>query len=142
MVPVNYLAVFVAAVASIVLGFLWYGPLFGKPWMKIMGFTTADMEKAKKQGMGKTYFLMTAGSLVMAFVLSHVVVFSAAYLKSTPLMTGIMTGFWMWLGFLATTQIDEQLWGNKPWKLYAINTGYRLVSLVAMGVILSLWPAM
>ena len=107
-----------------------------------MGFTTADMEKAKKQGMGKTYFLMTAGSLVMAFVLSHVVVFSAAYLKSTPLMTGIMTGFWMWLGFLATTQIDEQLWGNKPWKLYAINTGYRLVSLVAMGVILSLWPAM
>lgn len=39
MVPVNYLAILVAAVLSMVLGFLWYGPLFGKEWTKLMGVT-------------------------------------------------------------------------------------------------------
>ncbi|MBI3341870.1 DUF1761 domain-containing protein, partial [Candidatus Curtissbacteria bacterium] len=34
---INYMAVVAAAVVNMVLGFLWYGPLFGKPWMKMMG---------------------------------------------------------------------------------------------------------
>ncbi|MDO8488446.1 MAG: DUF1761 family protein [bacterium] len=37
MVPVNYLAILAAAVLSMVLGFLWFGPLFGQTWMKLMG---------------------------------------------------------------------------------------------------------
>jgi hypothetical protein len=50
-----------------------------------------------------------------------------------------MTGFWVWLGFFAPLQSDEVLWGGKPWKLFFINTSYRLVSLLAMGLILALW---
>ena len=46
---VNYLAVLVSAIAMIVLGFIWYGPLFGKIWTKEMGWTKADMEEAKKK---------------------------------------------------------------------------------------------
>jgi len=39
MIEVNYLAVFIATIASFVFGWLWYGPLFGKAWMRMMGYT-------------------------------------------------------------------------------------------------------
>lgn len=44
---VNYLAVLVAAIASMILGYLWYGPLFGNMWKQLMGFTDKDMKKMK-----------------------------------------------------------------------------------------------
>ncbi len=46
-VPINYLAVVVAAIANMVLGFLWYGSLFGKQWIKLSGFTAEAMNEAK-----------------------------------------------------------------------------------------------
>ena len=70
-VPINYWAVIVATIASMVTGYLWYGPIFGKQWIKEMGWTAEAMEAAKKKGMTKQYCLMALGSLIMAFVLSH-----------------------------------------------------------------------
>lgn len=136
---INYLAVLVAAASSIVLGFLWYGPLFGKPWMKLMGYDKESIEKEKAKGMNKTYLLMTLGSLVIAYVLAHTTEFAMYYTKTYGVTGGLMSGFWTWLGFIAPIQMDEQLWGNKPWKLYYLNTGYRLVSILIMGVILAVW---
>jgi hypothetical protein len=136
---INYLAVLVAAISSIVIGFAWYGPVFGKPWMKLMGFSKDDIEKAKKAGMTKTYVLMAVGSLVMAYVLAHTTEFAMTYTKTYGVVGGLMSGGWTWLGFMAPIQMDEVLWNNKPWKLYFLNTGYRLVSMLVMGVILATW---
>lgn len=137
--PLNYAAVLAAAICSVVLGFLWYGPIFGKPWMKLMGFTAADMEKAKAKGMTQNYVLMALGSLVMAYVLSHALVFASTYLKSSGIEAGIMSGFWNWLGFIVPVVMGDQLWGGKSWKLFPITAGYYLVSLCLMGVILATW---
>lgn len=139
MIPINYLAVLAATASAIVLGFLWYGPIFGKPWMKIMNISAADMEKAKAKGMTQNYIIMMLGTLLMAYVLSHVIGLSFAYFKNPPMATGLMTGFWVWLGFFAPLQSDEAIWGGKPWKLFFINTSYRLVSLLIMGLILAMW---
>jgi hypothetical protein len=136
-VPVNYVAVVIAAVANMVLGFLWYGPLFGKQWMKLSGFTKADMDEAKKKGMGKSYGLMALGSLVMAFVLAHSLVFAASYMHVSGLSAGLQSGFWSWLGFVAPVTLGTVLWDGKPWKLYILTNGYYLVSLLLMGVILA-----
>ena len=65
----NWLAVVIAAVVSIVLGFLWYGPLFGKTWMRMTGHTKKDMEMAKKKGMTASYILMLIGTLISVCVL-------------------------------------------------------------------------
>lgn len=137
--PINYVAVLVAAVAGMVFGFLWYGPFFGKTWMAIMGFSKESMEQAKAKGMGKTYALMTLGTLVMAYVLAHALVFASTYLQVTGVSAGLTAGFWNWLGFVAPVHMGEQLWGGKPWKLFVINAGYHLVALLLMGVILSVW---
>lgn len=36
-VDINYLAVIAAGVASMVVGSLWYGPLFGRKWVALSG---------------------------------------------------------------------------------------------------------
>jgi hypothetical protein len=109
--------------------------------MKIMGYTAADMEKGKKKGMGKTYALMLGASFITAMVLSHIITFANLYFKETGAMTGVSAGFWVWLGFMAPLVMDEQLWGSKPWSLFYINGGYRLVSAMLMGGILAGWAA-
>ncbi len=136
---INYLAVVVAAAASIILGFLWYGPLFGKPWMKLVGMTKEKIDADKKKGMGKTYALMTLGTLVMAYVLAHTTEFAMTYTKTYGVTGGFMSGIWTWVGFVAPVKMGDQLWGNKPWKLFLIEGGYYLVSLVVMGIILATW---
>lgn len=138
-VPLNYFAVIASAVASMVIGSLWYGPLFGKQWIAWSGMTTEQLNAAKAKGMGKSYALMFVGSLVMAYVLAHALVFAATYLQVDGVVAGLMAGFWNWLGFIAPVTLGAVLWDNKPWKLWLLNNSYQLVTLLVMGVILALW---
>ena len=135
MFDINLFAVLVAAIISMVLGGLWYGPLFGKAWMKLIGMSDDDLKKAKEKGMGKSYLLMFIGSLVMAFVLAHII---QAFGAETWQM-GLAAGFWSWLGFIATRSLSSVLWENKSWNLYWLNNGYDLLNLLLMGLILTLW---
>lgn len=141
MVPVNYTAVLVSALLSMVLGSLWYGPLFGSIWTKLMGWTKADMAKgaANKSAMMKSYAIQAVGSFLMAFVLAHALVFAKAYLHEEGISAGLQTGFWNWLGFIVPVTLTSVLWEGKPWKLWLINNSYNLVALCSMGVLLSLW---
>ena len=110
-VEINYLAVLIAGVVSMVLGFLWYSPMvLGKPWPRERGMSTDALKKAQKE-MGPLYSISFAVSLVMAYVLARVMAFSG--------MGGVATAFWIW-------------------KLFGIDTGYQLVSLLGMGVVLGL----
>lgn len=140
-VPINYMAVLTAAVVSMVVGFLWYGPLFGKMWIKEMGWSKTDMEKAKKKGMAKQYGLMFVGSLVMSYVLAHATIFASAYMHVTGVPAGLMSGLWNWLGFVAPVTLGSVLWEGKSWKLWGLNNGYYLVTLLAMGTVLAVWVA-
>lgn len=138
-VPINYLAVLVAAVAAFLAGGLWYSPiLFGKMWMHLTGKTEQDM---KKGNVGMSYLLAFLFTLLMSYVLAHALVFASAYLKATGVQAGLMAAVWNWLGFVLPVQIWQQLWEGKSWKLFLINGGHTLVGLLVMGVILSLWPA-
>ncbi len=134
-IEVSLVAVVVATIVNIALGFAWYSKaLFGKQWMAELGLSEASMQ-ANKKGMNKTYALMTVASLVMAYVLAHIV----AVFESSTVMDGIQAGFWTWLGFVAPVTLNGVLWEKKSWNYYGITTGYYLVSLCLMGVILTLW---
>jgi len=140
MVPIiNYSTVLVAAIASMVLGFLWFGPVFGKKWIALMGFSEAQMMEARKKSMVKTNLILFIGSLVMSFVLAHALIFASAYLNVNGVSAGVMAGFWNWLGFIAPVTLGVVLFDGKSWKLWFLNNGYWLLSLIVMGIILSLW---
>ena len=144
MVPINYLAILLCGIVSMVLGFVWYGPLFGKKWMHLMGISHDEMERAKsdpamKAHMYRSYALMFVGSIVMAFVLAHALIFASKYLGVSGLTAGLQAGFWNWIGFIAPVTLGSVLWEKKPWMLWVLNNAYYLVLLLAMGIILATW---
>ena len=136
-VPVNYLAVLVAALIPMAVGFVWYSPaLFAKKWMAMIGKTP---EEIMKSGPGKAYAISFAGSLVMAFVLDHSIIFGDAYLHMSGFGAGMMGAFWLWLGFVVTTNAGTVLFEFRRAGLYWVNMGYYLVSLLLMGGVLGVW---
>lgn len=138
-VPINYFAVLVAAIASMAIGFAWYGPLFGKTWMKLSGITQEKIDASKQKGMTMLYGIAALGSLVMAYVLAHALVFASAYFKISGVQAGLMVGFWNWLGFIAPVTLGAVLWEGKSPKFWLLINGYYLISLLVMGVILAVW---
>ena len=68
-ISVNYLAVAVCVLVAMPVGFLWFGPLFGKAWAKHMGME--DMEQPDGAAMTKSMVIYAFGSLLIAFVLTH-----------------------------------------------------------------------
>ncbi len=139
-VPINYLAVLVSAIMSMVLGTVWYGPLFGKQWMALSGINPEMKNDPKaKAAMIRAYTLMFVGSLVMSYVLAHSIIFASTYLMVAGVSGGLMAGFWSWLGFIAPVTLGTVLWEGKPWKLWLITNGYQLAYLLIAGAILAVW---
>ena len=139
MIEVNWLAIVFAVVANMALGFLWYSPaVLGKQWMKEKGLSEEKLKKEQSQ-MGKWYMVSAVVALVQAFVLAHVMGLSQSFYNYAPVSTGLITAFWMWLGFVVVTQITATLFGGRNWKLFAIETGYQLVALLAMGLVIGMF---
>ena len=131
---INYLAVFAAIVSNMVIGSLWYSPLIlGKQWMKAMGKTSDEMKK--QGGMAKAMLLMLLSAAIMAYVLAHIVSFAGA----RDWMAGAQGGFWVWLGFVATTTAGASIFEKRSWNLFLISGAYYLVALLVMGAILGAW---
>lgn len=128
MYAINYLGVLVAAIAAMVIGYVWYGPLFGKTWMK-----EAGVKDMKGNGnMAMTYGVQYVAAAVMAYVLA--VIFQMT--GTADYMTGFKMTFWLWLGFVATAAIGAVLFERKSWTYYGVNVAYHLVSLLVMGAVL------
>ncbi|MEK7473952.1 MAG: DUF1761 domain-containing protein [Patescibacteria group bacterium] len=127
--PINYLSVIAAALVGIFLGFFWYGPLFGKTWMKLVGSTKES----------KSYAVMALGSLLMAYVLAYTTEFAMNYTNIYGVMGGLMSGVWIWAGFVMPVKIGDRFRGGTSWKLILLDGGYYLVSLALMGIIVATW---
>lgn len=132
-IEINFWAVLVAAIASMIVGFLWYGTLFRKTWSNLMGFTKEGTEQAKAKGMTVQYLVQFVGSLVTAYILAHFVV----VWRSVDSVGVTQLPFWIWLGFVATVMLGTILWEGKSIRLYIINSLYWLVNLFVMTAILS-----
>src|ERR1700747_3535401 len=134
----NLFAVFVSAIATMVVGFLWYSPmLFANPWMKLMGYDPNDKAKIAEmqKSAGPSYGMSFVASILAAFVLGKLIAvsgFSTAF-------DGLKIGLVVWLGFVTTVQFTNALFSRQRNKLYLINTAYQLVCYVVMGAILGAW---
>ena len=130
-VALNHLAIIAAAILAFVIGGAWYGPLFGKAWMREVGLTP---EAAASGNQAKIFGLAFLFSLVMAYNLGFFlgdpsigIGMGAAY--------GFATGF----GWIAMGLFIVGLFERRSSKLMLINGGYMTVTLTLMGLIIGAW---
>lgn len=135
---INYWAVLGCMLASILIGFVWYGPLFGKPWMKMSGIIMPE-KKPSFFVMLKPIVISLAGALFMSLTLAHWLVFSAVVLNVTGLVGALQGAFWLWLGLTVPVGVSVVAWEGKPWRLFLIHSAYWLVLLSTMAMVLSRW---
>ena len=131
---INYLAVGVAALATVFIGAVWYSLLFSKLWMKAHGYSKEDLEQMRKT-MGRAYIVSLFCYVVMALVLAVLVSWTGV----STVMQGALLGFLVWIGFLATLGLTANMFSEKPLSTYLLDAGYQLVYAVVMGVILAVW---
>ncbi|MDP3441369.1 MAG: DUF1761 domain-containing protein [Ignavibacteria bacterium] len=140
-IKINMIAILVAVVVNFILGFIWYTPLFGKIWGKEMGYPP-DMQP-EKGAMFKGMAFMIIGNFLFAYVLAHNIAawdFVPGITEGGAVSNIMMTAIFTWLGFYLPGQLGATVWEKNSWKLFAINSGYHLVSLFVVAAILILWP--
>jgi Protein of unknown function (DUF1761) len=128
---VNFIAALVAALSGFVIGGLWYGPLFQKPWMRLTGMTK---EKGAEASMAVTFGL--------AYVLNFIAAIGIGMLMGPHdgLHLGAHAGLAASVFFVVTAIGVIYLFEQRPLKLFFINAGYQIVNFTAMGLILGAWP--
>lgn len=134
-VDVNWLAVFLAAASSMVVGSVWYAKsVFGNAWINLAGLKEDDIRK----GAAKALSIAFVSSLVMAYVLAHVTFLSHNFFNNSFLQDALSTAFWMWLGFQGVRALMHDTFEQRRKKLTLINMGNDLVTIMVMGLIIGL----
>src|SRR2546430_7213173 len=120
---VNVLAVIVAALATFVLGAVWYSPvLFAKQWMQAHGYTPEQLEAMKRRGVARAYAVSALCYLVMAYALALL----ASYTQATSFVQGLWLGFLLWLGFAAAIGLPPHIFSGKPPPVWVVDAGGQL----------------
>ena len=162
---INYYIFFVAAIIPLLIGFVWYGPLFGNIWMKEMGFTK---EFLAGRNMVLTFILSYVFSFLISFFLLFIVVHQMGVMQILQGETGFeertgeaFTFFQNFLGtygdrfrtfkhgalhgamsgviFVLPILSIIALFERKSVKYVAINAGYWIPTLAIMGGIICQW---
>lgn len=127
-----------AVVAAMILGFLWYGPVFGRRWAHELGLNFED----KPPGMGRALLLQVIGLTLTAYVLAHAnqvwrpSVWGAGE-DAPAAVYGFFGGLFTWFGFYLPPQLGRVAWEKRSWHLFLINTGHDFMILQAMSQILA-----
>jgi hypothetical protein len=131
---VNYWAVLGGAIFLFVMGMIWYGPLFGKMWMKIMG--AEHMSKEEMSAMQKQMMPMYVVQVLLGLVTSYVLY---AFVHMSGM--GIKMGFFVWLGF-AMPMAAGAMWDTKKgmaMNKFLVTAGYQLVTLLVLAWAYTMW---
>jgi multidrug transporter EmrE-like cation transporter len=126
----NPIAIVAALIVHQALGFLWYGPLFGKTWMAARGVTPETIGDWKTPMM-----VSTVVSLVMTIAMAMLI--SAASVQNV--IAGITLALVVSIGIVATTQIQNVVYEDRNRTVTGLFIGYQVVALIVMAIILGAW---
>jgi len=130
---INWLAVVVCVVVSMISGSLWYNPkTLYSAWRQAIGKSESDAPGT--QNMGMVWGLTILSSFVQAVSVALMV----NTMGSKSLGSGALAGFMLWLGFVATTSLTNKLFAGQL-KVLVIEAGNHLVNFLLFGAILGTW---
>ena len=131
---VSYLGILIAAVAGWLFGAAWYTVL-SKPWQHAAGLTAGKIKQAQRTPAFYVPFVVAfLAQLVMAWILAGLV----AHLGpgQFTVRNGVISGAFVWLGFVITTMAVNNGFAGRDWRLLVIDGGHWLAVLLLMGAIL------
>jgi hypothetical protein len=157
---INWLALIVAALSTLVVGFIWYNPkVFGSIWMRETGVTPED---GKGANMALVFGMSIFYAFLIAFVLQTMVIHQYGALgmiggdpthgkpSYTAFMTdygtafrtfkhGMLHGFFAGLFFALPVVGTGALYERRSWKYTLVAGGFWVVCCMIMGGILCAW---
>ena len=128
----NYAAVFISAIAYWLLGALWYGVVFSKPWMALENIS---IEQAKSMNPVLPYVITFVLNLLIAYSLAQICIWRNA----NTVGRGASVGVLLWIGFVGPITFTTYMYEMRPKELFAINEFFPLAGLVLMGAIIGAW---
>lgn len=135
-VSVNWLAVLLAGLSSLVVGSIFYAkPVFGKLWTKLAKLE----EKKMKKHPYRPIVLATLLSLIMAFVIAHVAAISRSFYEVSALSAALTTALWLWIGISLATVLIHDAFEGRPWRLSFLTVAYQFFAMMAMGLIIGVF---
>jgi hypothetical protein len=129
---VNWLAIVVATVASMALGFVWY-MVFANQWMAAINKTR---EQIMANNSATPYILAALMQLIMAYSLA---LFIPRLMGATSISNGLIVAFHAWLGFVISSMIINHRYQGSKWSLTLIDGGYLLGVLLVQGLVIGLF---
>lgn len=130
---INHFAVWLSIILLTVLGFLWYGPLFGDTWMKLVGLDMATVE-ANPPGAG-VWITNLVATIVPAYTLAWL--FTKLQVESA--LRGALIGLLIAFAFVHLSRMTSDMFAFRPYELSWITGGFSLVGLAIAGLVLGAW---
>ncbi len=128
----NYIAIVAAAVAAFVFGAIYY-TLLSKPWLKAV-----ELKKSgKKTAPWVPFVVVITADLVMAWILAGVV--GHLGIGQVTVRNGMISGAFLWLGFVATTIASNNAFAGRKPMLTLIDAGHWLGVLLVIGAVIGLF---
>lgn len=139
--PLNYIAILIAAITAFVLGFMFHGPLLGKLWMKLADIHPTGNEKLRDMlpqlGWNFLTNLITAAMLAVLFAFTE----TSPFLSGDGIIRGAHLGVMVWGGFIATSSAVEVIWMGRKFNLWLFEACCSMVIMAVMGAIIAAMPA-
>jgi hypothetical protein len=127
---VNWLAVAVGMVVSMFLGFLWYGPLFGKTWLRLIGKSPEEIES------DPTMYIKTAVAAFVAMLFLNLVVTNVG---PASFLGGFVVGALTFIGFGATQTFVYTTFEGPSEKVWFLFGAYQIIVFAIMGGVFVIW---
>jgi hypothetical protein len=130
LLDVNWVAVLVGAVFNTALGAVWYGPLFGKIWRRVVGKSAADVKASATM-----YLLPLLAGLASSYVLAAVI----AGVGLTLWWHGALFGAAIWLGIGGAATLTTGTFEGSPRGAWLLFSAYQLIVCASQGLMFTLW---
>jgi hypothetical protein len=129
---INVLAVLAAAVAAWLASAVWYMSL-GQIYQSALGKTPEQCkEEMKKPGAFLPFLYALIGNLVIAWMLAGVL----GHLGQVTPWNGVISGAFLWFGFILTTMVVNFCFSGRSWRLLLIDLGNWLIVMVLTGAVI------
>ncbi len=128
----NFLAITVSSVIYFGLGSVWFGPLFGKEWLRLVGLSLTEEDK-------KNAPFMFAKTFLLDFVITLATALTIVLTKTETIADALKLSAILGLGFVIAPFLGNYMYAKRSMKLFLIEGFYHVICIIIVSIILTMW---